>query len=37
MTAGAAPAGGTALAITNGSITGVSLPTNSVALLVMSK
>ena len=37
MTGGAAPAPGTALAITNGSITGVSLPVNSAALLVMSK
>jgi hypothetical protein len=37
MTGGAAPAGGAAFPITNGGITGVSLPSNSAALLVMSK
>lgn len=37
MTGGAAPAAGTALAVTSGSITGVSLPSNSAVLLVMSK
>ncbi|MGH7435190.1 MAG: glycoside hydrolase family 44 protein [Polyangiaceae bacterium] len=37
MTGGAAPAAGTALAIVNGSIAGVSLPSNSAALLVLSK
>jgi hypothetical protein len=37
MTGGAAPAPGTAMAITNGGITGVSLPVNSATLLVMSK
>jgi len=37
MTGGAAPAAGTALAITNGSVNGVSLPSNSAALLVLSK
>jgi hypothetical protein len=37
MNGGAAPASDTALPITNGSIAGVSLPSNSAALLVMSK
>jgi hypothetical protein len=37
MTGGAAPAAGTALAIASGSIDGISLPSNSAALLVLSK
>ncbi len=37
MNGGAAPAAGTALAVTNGSISGVSLASNSAALLVLSK
>jgi hypothetical protein len=37
MVGGAAPAPGTAAAVTNGSITGLSLASNSVALLVMSQ
>jgi hypothetical protein len=37
MTGGAAPAADTAASITNGSITGLSVPANSAALLVLSK
>jgi hypothetical protein len=37
MTGGAAPAADTAASITNGNITGLSLATNSAALLVLSK
>jgi len=36
MVGGAAPAAGTAVTLSNGSITGFSLASNSVALLVMS-
>ena len=36
MTGGGAPAPDTAVAVTNGTITGFSLAANSVALLVMS-
>jgi hypothetical protein len=37
MAAGAAPAADTAVTLTNGAVTGFSLPANSVALLVMSR
>ena len=37
MTGGGAPAADTSIAVTNGAISGLSLPANSVALLVMSK
>jgi hypothetical protein len=37
MTGGAAPAAGSAVTISGGSVTGFSLPQNSVALLVLSK